>query len=193
MCERSPWPAIRAHPLPHLFYLHAGIISLFPSEAPFSRRSEPFLPTYVWNKHNPVIFLPQAPPAYMLWVTDLYLCEEVEIKLEVGGAYHFDTVYYYLFQETKKRRTSRCVRERSCWRKALLFSFSNVLGTETKYSSERTQTLITLAHLYRRLSWPFLRKELRQCEWVIKVHMQAVKSTQGKHCSKKCLVPASTG
>lgn len=37
----------------------------------------------------------------MLWVTDFYLCEEFEIKLEVGGAYHFDTVYYYLFQETR--------------------------------------------------------------------------------------------
>lgn len=39
----------------------------------------------------------------MLRVTDFYLCEEFEIKLEVGGVYHFDMVYYYLFQETKKR------------------------------------------------------------------------------------------
>lgn len=165
----------------------------FHLKLPFLKGQSLSFPLMCRNKHDPVIFLPQTPPAYMLWVTDFYLCEKFEIKLEVGGAYHFDTVYYYLFQETKKRRTSRCVRERSCWRKALLFSFSNVLGTETKYSSERTQTLITLAHLYWRLSWPFLRKELRQCEWVIKAHIQAVKSTQGKHCSKKCLVPASTG
>lgn len=41
----------------------------------------------------------------MLWVSDFYLCEEFEIKL--GGGYHFDTVYPYLFQETKKEKKQR--------------------------------------------------------------------------------------
>lgn len=86
MCERSPWPAIRAHPLPHLFYLHAGIMeSYFHLKLPFLEGQSLSFPLMCRNKHDPVIFLPQALPAYMLWVTDLYLCEEVEIKRKWGS------------------------------------------------------------------------------------------------------------
>lgn len=56
----------------------------FHLKLPFLEGQSLSFPLMCRNKHDPVIFLPQAPPAYMLWVTDFYLCEEFEIKLEVG-------------------------------------------------------------------------------------------------------------
>lgn len=145
----------------------------------------------------------------MLWVTDFISVKSLRLQ-EEGGAYHADTVYHYLFQETKKWRTSRCVGERSsegCWRKGYYFLFQMSLGTETKYKKNKNkkgwiQTLITWRiyiswsqnselGTWRRLPWSFIRKELRQreCKQVRKTHMQAEKSTQDNHCSKKVLYP----